>query len=147
MRIRSIVICAGVALVVSACGSAGSKSASLPAPPGPIVLSALVTGTRVSVSPAHIGAGPVLLTVTNQGHRAAAVTLSRAGHSLARTAPINPQGATQIKVDLNRGVYRLALARSAQRSDAQKTRPEPVTGAVVRVGRRRGGGGRQLLSP
>jgi hypothetical protein len=149
MRIRTIVICAMTALGVGACGSAGSRSASLPAPPGPVVLSALVSGARVSVSPTRVGAGPVLLTVTNQGRHAAAVTLSRAGRSLARTAPINPQGATQIKVDLSRGVYRVALAPSgSRRTDAQKSRgPQPATGALLRVGRRRGGGASQLLSP
>jgi hypothetical protein len=148
MRIRTIVICALSALGLSACGSAGSKSASLATPPGPVVLSALVSGAHVSVSPTRVGAGPVLLTVTNQGRHAAAVTLSRSGRRLARTAPINPQGATQIKVDLARGVYRVALARpSGHRSDAAKTRPTTVSGAVLRVGRRRGGGSSQLLSP
>jgi hypothetical protein len=149
MRIRTIVICAMTALGVSACGSAGSKSASIAPPPGPVVLSALVGGSQVSVSPARLGAGPVLLTVTNQGQRAAVVTLSRSGHAqtLARTAPINPQGATQIKVDLSRGTYRVAVARGAHRTDAQKTRPVPVAGAMIRVGRRHGNGAGQLLAP
>jgi hypothetical protein len=150
MRIRTIVICAMTALGVAACGSSGSRSASLPTPPGPVVLSALVSGTHVSVSPVRVGAGPVLLTVTNQGRHSAAVTLSRAGRSLARTAPINPQGATQIKVDLSRGVYRVALASAgSRRTDAQKSRgAQPAaTGVLVRVGRRRDGGADQLLSP
>jgi hypothetical protein len=149
MRIRTIGICAVTALGVSACGSAGSKSASIAPPPGPVVLSAFVGGSQVSVSPSRLGAGPVLLTVTNQGRRAAVVTLSRPGHagSLARTAPINPQGATQIKIDLPRGTYRVALARAGHRTDAQKTRPIPVTGATIRVGRRIGTGAGQLLAP
>jgi hypothetical protein len=149
MRIRTIVICAMTALGVTACGSAGSRSASLATPPGPVVLSALVSGAHVSVSPARVGAGPVLLTVTNQGRHSAAVTLSRGGRSLARTAPINPQGATQIKVSLSRGVYRVALASSgSRRTDAQKSRgAQPASGALVHVGRRRSGGANQLLSP
>jgi hypothetical protein len=147
MRIRTIVICAVTALGVSACGSAGSKSASLATAPSPVVLSALVGSAQVSVSPARVGAGPVLLTVTNQGRHAAVVTLSRSGHPLARTAPINPQGVTQIKVDLRRGTYRVALARTQARTDAQKSRSMPVTGAMVTVGRRRSGGGSALLTP
>ena len=143
-------ICAVTAWGVSACGSAGSSSASLPSPPAPVVLSAFVSGAQVSLSPARIGAGPVLLTVTNQGHRAAAVTVSRSGHGgpLARTAPLNPQGVTQIKVDLARGAYRVAVAHGrGRRSDALKTRPSPVAGTLLTVGARRAGGGSQLLRP
>lgn len=149
MRLRTIVISAATALGLSACGGAGSKSASLPTPPSPIVLSAYISDARVSVSPARIGAGPVLLTVTNQGSRAAALVVSAAGRgsALARTAPINPQGATQVKVDLGRGTYTIALARSARSTDAQRARRFPVPGTTLRVGRTRPSAGGQLLEP
>lgn len=151
MHIGTIVICAVTALGLSACGSAGSRSASSPPPPDPVVLSALVGANRLSISPQRVGAGPVLLTVTNQGRRAAALMLSRAGRSVARTAPINPQGAIQIKVDLTRGRYRLAIAQhgaGTHRTDAERSRgPAPAAGALLTVGRRRASSANDVLGP
>ena len=147
MRIRMGLVSIAVVLGVSACGSAGSPAASRPAPPNPIVVSAYVSSTQVRVSPARFGAGPVLLTVTNQSPHAVALRVLRGGHPLARTAPINPQGVTQLKVDLERGSYSLAAAAAGRRTEAQKTLPEHVVAARLRVGRPRPSSGSSLLQP
>ncbi len=148
MRISTIAIGAAIALGVSGCGSAGSKSASLPTPPSPIVLSAAITDAHIQVSPARIGAGPVLFTVSNQSSRAASLVISPAGHSgtLARTAPINPQGAIQVKVDLPRGTYTIALAPGGA-TDAQRAPPHGVPGTTLHVGAERTSAAGQLLEP
>lgn len=135
------------ALGVSACGSAGSPAASRPAPPNPIVVSAYVSAGQVRVSPARFGAGPVLLTVTNQSARAVSLRVIRSSHVIARTAPINPQGVTQLKVDLARGDYSIAAAPAGRRTDAQKTLPSRVVAARIRVGRPRPSSGGDLLQP
>ncbi len=149
MRLRTIAICAATALLATACGSSGSPAASRPTPPTPIVVSAFVTGQRVSLSPDRIGAGQVLLTVTNQARSAEALTISRSGRpgTLARTAPINPQGATQISVVLARGRYTVALAAGARRSEAQRSRATGAVSTTLRVGRTRSGGGDNVLTP
>jgi hypothetical protein len=101
----------------------------------------------VRVSPARFGAGPVLLTVTNQGARAVSLRVARGSHVIARTAPINPQGVTQLKVDLARGDYSLAAIAAGRRTDAQKTLPLRVIAARIRVGRQRPSSGGDLLQP
>jgi hypothetical protein len=135
------------ALGLSACGSAGSPAASRPAPPQPIVVSAYVGAGQVRVSPARFGGGPVLLTVTNQTTHAVALRVVRAGHVLARTAPINPQGVTQLKVDLARGDYALSAAPAGRATEAQKTLRSRTAAARLHVGRARPSSGSDLLQP
>ncbi len=147
MRIRICLVSTAAVLSLSACGSAGSPAASRPAPPNPIVVSAYVGAGQIRVSPSHFGAGPILLTVTNQSDHAVALRLLHGGHAIARTAPINPQGVTQLKVDLNRGGYTLTAASAGRRTDAQRTLPSHVVGARLRVGRHRPSSGASLLQP
>jgi hypothetical protein len=147
MRIRVGLVSIAVVLGVSGCGSAGSPAASRPAPPEPIVVSAYVSSSQVRVSPARFGAGPVLLTITNQSTRAVALRVLRGGRAIARTAPINPQGVTQLKVDLSRGSYSLAAAAAGRHTDAQKTLPSRAVAARLRVGRQRASSGGSLLQP
>src|SRR5947209_16928089 len=102
MRIRTFGEVALSALVLAACGSAGGKSASLPRPPNPVNLTVYVNDSRVSVSPRSAGAGPVVFIVTNQASHAESLAISRAGGAgtHASTAPINPQGTTQVSVNV-----------------------------------------------
>lgn len=157
MRARTIaggasaaLIAAGLAL--AGCGSSSPRPASLAGSPSPIVLSAIVTGARVSVSPARVRAGPAQLTVANQATRAVSVVVYRArgGHRVARTAPIASQGSTQVSVRLAPGNYVVSLAvRPRRRTEAQRSVASPPTGprAELHVGRSRGGAGGQLLAP
>jgi hypothetical protein len=147
MRIRIGLVSILVVVGVSACGSAGSPVASRPAPPAPVVVSADVGAGQIRVSPSHFGAGPILLTVTNQSAHAVALRVLHGAHAIARTAPINPQGVTQLKVDLSRGNYSLAAAPAGRRTDAQKTLPSHVLAARLRVGRHRPSSGASLLQP
>ncbi len=147
MRLRMGLVSIAAVLGLSGCGSAGSPAASRPAPPPPIVVSAYVSSSQIRVSPSHFGAGPVLLTITNQSHRAVALRVLRRGRAIARTAPINPQGVTQLKVDLGRGSYSLAVAAAGRRTDAQKTLPSRAVAARLRVGRPRPSSGGSLLQP
>jgi hypothetical protein len=148
-RIRSIVSIGASALTLSACGSTGSPAASRPDPPTPTVLSAIVSASQLRLSPDRIGAGPVLLTITNQSSRSVAVLVHRSGSSgaVARTAPLNPQGVTQLKVDLSRGTYTVAAAPSERRTDAQASRPAQIATARLRITRSRASSGGQVLQP
>jgi hypothetical protein len=147
MRLRMGLVSIVAMLGLSACGSAGSPAASRPAPPETIVVSAYVSSSQIRVSPTHFGAGPVLLTITNQSNRALALRVLRGGRAIARTAPINPQGVTQLKVDLSRGSYSLTAAAAGRRTDAQKTLPSRAVAARLRVGRPRPSSGGSLLQP
>jgi hypothetical protein len=148
MRIRTIGQLAIGALIVSACGSTGGKSASLSRPPSPVNLAVYVNDSRVSVSPTRVGAGPVIFVVTNQASHAESLAISKAGASqaLASTAPINPQGTTQVSVDFQPGEYTIATA-SHGRTDAQLTQQSSIKSASIHIGRQRASSSNQLLQP
>jgi hypothetical protein len=151
VRIQTIVILALSAAGVTGCGSAGSLAASRPDPPTPITLSAYVGGGAIHVAPARLGAGPVLLTVADQSSRAVALVLSRAGSRqvIARTAPINPGGVTQVKLDLGSGTYAVSARPAIGRHPTLRARVDAAATVTttVRVGPRRPGGGNQVLQP
>jgi hypothetical protein len=96
-------------LLLSGCG-AGSKYANTPRPPAPINVAISLTNGGVLVSPARVGAGPVVLLVANESGRSRDVTLTApAGASsscveaTASSGPINPQGVARLPVQLVRG--------------------------------------------
>jgi len=148
MRIRTIGQVAASALVLTACGASGGKSASVLRPPSPVNLSVYVNDSRVSVSPTSVGAGPVVFVVTNQSNHAQSLAISRAGGSqtLASTAPINPEGTTQVSVNFSPGTYTIAAAPHGQ-TEAQLSEPSGIASASIHIGRMRASSSNQLLSP
>jgi hypothetical protein len=96
-------------LAISGCGSAASYD-NTPRPPAPIVVSVSLARGRVSVSPSHVGAGPVVLLLANETDRSRDVTLSTP-HGAATacvpagvsSGPVNPQGTARVQVELVRG--------------------------------------------
>src|SRR5438874_7720048 len=104
---------------VAGCGSS-SHFANQPSPPTPVNLTVYINDQRVSVSPSSVGAGPVVLIVTNQARTAESLTVLPAGASaaqpLADTGPINPQATAQLTVNLNTpGAYTVGISRSEER--------------------------------
>jgi len=148
MHIWRIGIMGACAIVVSACGTVGGSSPSAARPPAPINLTVYVNDARVSVSPESFGAGPVVFVVTNQSNRAEALAISRAGQNqpLASTAPINPQGTTQVAVDFRPGDYTVATA-SHGASDAQLSQGSSIRSAQIHIGHQRADSSSQLLQP
>ncbi|MGI8506222.1 MAG: hypothetical protein ACR2MK_05340 [Solirubrobacteraceae bacterium] len=135
-------------LVISACGSTGGKSARQLRPPTPVNLTVYVNDSHVSVSPASVGAGPVVFIVTNQATTAQALAISKSGQGspLARTAPINPQGTTQVSVDFRPGEYTIGTASRAG-TDASLTQPSSIRSASIHVGHERQSSSTDLLQP
>ncbi|MFL5817763.1 MAG: hypothetical protein ACJ76L_09185 [Conexibacter sp.] len=96
-------------------GSASYENASRP--PAPISISIAVSGDRIGVAPARIGAGPVVLLISNQSDRSRDVTLTAPHGSNgscvdadASSGPINPQGAARIQLPLVEGTCEVAVA-------------------------------------
>ena len=109
--------------------------------------SVLITNARVVASPARFGAGPVLFTVTNQASSARTLEIFRGRDMrVADTAPLNPQGSTQVSLVFNRGRYSAERAVCEHDSEAQlaAARTEPLT---IVVGRTRRSSGSTLLTP
>jgi hypothetical protein len=146
MRIRTMAAMAMIAVTVAACGSTGGKSAALLRPPSPVNLSVYLNDSRISVSPASVGAGPILFIVTNQATHSEALVISRGSRTVATTAPINPQGTTQVSVSTRPGRYTVAAAPHGA-TDAQLTQSSPIAPATIRVGRERPSSSNQVLQP
>jgi hypothetical protein len=148
MRIRTIGLLGASILAISGCGAAGGTSPIAARPATPINLSVYVNDSRVSVSPMSVGAGPVVFVVTNQASHAEALAISASGQStpLASTAPINPQGTTQVSVNFKPGDYTIATASHGQ-TDADLSRPSPIQPASIHIGRARQSSDGDLLQP
>jgi hypothetical protein len=136
------------AVALGACGGS-SHFANQSRPAVPINLTVAITDTRVSVSPASIGAGPVLVTIANLGSSAESLSVAPAGagaQPLVSTSPINPQGTATVSVDFSRqGTYEVTASRTA--ADASTSAPSSMAAAQVRVGPPRASGGSTLLAP
>ena len=146
MRIWPAVILASAAVALAGCGSSGGTAVSRVSPPNPLSVSVLITNSRVVATPERFGAGPVLFTVTNQASSSRALRISRGrGLQVADTAPLNPQGSTQVSVIFKRGRYKLS-AGSRERTDAQLDAPQTRPLTIV-VGRTRRSSGSTLLTP
>jgi hypothetical protein len=138
---------AASALAVVGCGSIGGKAATAARSPSPVNLTVYVNDARVSVSPAVVGAGPVVFIVTNQASSAEALSIAGSGGQvLARTAPINPQGTTQVAVNFRPGNYTIATANHSG-TDASLTFPSTIRPAAIHIGRPRPSSSNQLLQP
>jgi hypothetical protein len=148
MRIRIAGILGMTVLAISACGSTGGKSPTQPRPPTPVNLTVYVNDSKVSVSPTSTGAGPVVFIVTNQGSRSESLAISKSGqtHPIASTAPINPQGTTQVSVDFNPGDYTIATAQHGS-TDAALATPSGIRGASIHIGRERPSSSSDVLQP
>lgn len=146
MRIRMIGIF-GACVLMGGCGSAGGTSPTSSRPPSPVNLTVYVNDSHISVSPSRVGAGPVVFIVTNQASSAEELAISRSGRAspIASTAPINPQGTTQVSVNFRPGDYTIATKRHG--TDAQLSRQPSIRSALIHIGHERQNGNNELLQP
>jgi hypothetical protein len=146
MRIRTIGELVLSALVLAACGSAGGQAASQARPADPINLTVYVNDSRVSISPKRVGAGPITFIVTNQASHAESLAITRGRSTLATTAPINPQGTTQVSVNFKPGRYTIATGPQG-RNDAQLSKSSSIRPASLHIGHERAGSSNVVLQP
>jgi hypothetical protein len=146
MRTRTIGQSAIIALILTACGSAGGQSPSVARPPNPVNLTVYVNDSHVSVSPAHVGAGPITFIVTNQARQAESLAISKGGSTLASTAPINPQGTTQVSVNFKPGRYVIGAGAQGM-NDAQRSKQSSIRPASLHIGRERESSSNSVLQP
>ncbi len=134
------------ALVVAGCGNT-ARYANQPPQALPVNLTVYISPSRVSVSPASVGAGPVVVEVTNQSNQAESLSVAPAagGGTLASTGPINPQATAQVALNVARGEYEISTATGG--SDAAQSQPHAIAPARVQVGAPRPGSRGVLLTP
>ena len=99
-------VAAGLVVVVAGCGGAESRNNEL-RPPIAVDVAVKIGDNRVSVSPTRVGAGPVIVTVTNLSSASRRLTID--GPRLKRSVgPINPQDTATLKVTVNPGQHTLS---------------------------------------
>jgi hypothetical protein len=140
----------GAALV--GCGSSGGSFANKPRPASPVNLTVYINNSHVSVSPAAVGAGPVVFIVTNQARQTESLMISSALNGggatpLASTGPINPQATATVTVDFrDPGDYTVNTSTGGQ-TQAQQAAPRSIQPATLHVGSARPNGSNELLQP
>lgn len=96
-----------VTLGASACGD--DDFANEPRPPVPLAITGVITDREVGISPDDFGAGPIVLTISNQTAQSHRVTLEGTaddGTEISEvTGPINPQDTATIQQTLPEGDY------------------------------------------
>ena len=135
-------LAAGVALVsaLAGCGQPDYNRRP-PRPPTPLQITGVITEDRVSVSPNRIGAGPIVLIVSNQD--ATSHTLVLEGErKRERVGPINPQDTATITANVQQGRYTLRAGSDRAVAPSQMVKP-----AEIVVGRERPTGEDDLLRP
>jgi hypothetical protein len=101
-RVGALLGVAISAALVAGCGDEDFKND--PRPPVPVGLSGVIQTDRVTVSPARVGAGPIVITISNQTQRVRTVTLE--GETLVtREGPIQPGDTATIQRTLAPGSY------------------------------------------
>jgi hypothetical protein len=111
-RLRALPVLAlsGLVLLVSSCGSSDNRNANRP--PVPVNISVQLGTSKVTVSPAKFGAGPIALLIANQS--GASQTLTIDGPRVRQSVgPINPEDTATLKVTVQPGSYALSTDESA----------------------------------
>jgi hypothetical protein len=149
MRRTTIWIFGATAVAVTGCGGGSSTFKNKPRPPAPVNLTVYINNQQVSISPASLGAGPVVFIVTNQATHAQSLQIQPAGSGspLADTGPIYPQATAQVKVDLStEGDYSVTTA-GAGGSAASSAAGTGIHPATLHIGPPRPNGNNLVLQP
>lgn len=135
---RALILSAALAATaLAACGDDDFENE--PRPPVPIELTGVITDERVTVSPNRVGAGPIVLTVSNQDERSHTVTLEGEGIR-ERVGPINPEDTASIQKTLPMG-------RFSVKAGSAEARDERLKPATIVVGEQRESASDELLLP
>jgi hypothetical protein len=125
-------------LVLAGCGG-GKDFKNKPRPPATVQLSGVITDRGVSVEPRTIGAGPIILIVSNQTQQAHTVTLDGPSGT-EEVGPINPLDTGRIQHNLDQGSYEI-------RAGSDRATDKPIQPAKLNVGPPRRSSSGDVLLP
>jgi hypothetical protein len=134
-----IALLAGAGIAVLAAGCGDDDFENNPRPAVPRELTAVIQEDKVTVSPRKEGAGPILITISNQTDDPHTVVLE--GEEVReQTEEINPLDTATIQKTLKQGTYEVrAGSESAQRRE--------IAPAVLEIGKPRKSSSDELLLP
>ena len=137
-RTRDVVVVVAGALLVAGCGG-GKHFKNEPRPAAPIQLTGVVRENQVDISPKRVGAGPVILIVSNQTDLARTITLEGEG-TTDTVGPIQPLDTAKLQQTLKPGTY--TVKAGSPSATTREIRPGTLT-----VGAPRPSSSNQLLLP
>ncbi|HZG50359.1 MAG TPA: hypothetical protein VEY90_12630 [Thermoleophilaceae bacterium] len=135
--VRSLAGVAVAALLVAGCGE--DDFANEPRAPVRVELTGVIQEDKVTVSPAKVGAGPILITISNQTERARTITLE-GGQVREQVGPVRPLEAETITKTLEPGEYEV-------RAGSPRAVRREIEPAVLSIGRQRRASNDELLLP
>jgi hypothetical protein len=135
---RSAAVAVAMALALVGCGG-GEDFKNDPRPPVPLQLTGVITKQKLTISPNKVGAGPVVITVSNQSGQSRTLTLD--GNGIQEVVgPINPLDTGQLQKTLKPGRYQVRAGSEA--ATARTLRP-----ATLLIGKERPSGSDKVLLP
>ena len=140
IRAGAIPVLCAFGLALSGCGEDDFENE--PRPPVPKQLTGVITEEKVTVSPNADGAGPFVITISNQTEAAHTVTLESSGGGTIReqVGPINPLDTGTIQRTLTPGEYTV-------RAGSERAVEREIEPATLRIGEERKSGSDELLLP
>jgi hypothetical protein len=135
---RGPLLCVAGAVLVSGCGG-GKKFENAARPAVPVQLTGVITDSQVTISPKRVGAGPVILNISNQAKGAHTITLEGNG-TTDTVGPVNPLDTAQLQQTLKPGNY------TVKAGSKQATSVE-IKAFTLTVGRERRSSSNELLLP
>jgi hypothetical protein len=140
MRVRGVATCAAVAAAGLAVGCGEDDFENEPRPPVPMELSGVIQNDKVTVSPSrNIGAGPFVITISNQTDARHTVTLE--GQSIVeKVGPVAPLDTATIQRTLAPGTYEV-------RAGTMRAVRREITPASLDIGAERENSNSELLLP
>ena len=139
VRMRRVTVVSAMAVVaLSGCGG-GKDFANKPRPPVPLQLTGVITKAKVTISPSKVGAGPVVITVSNQSGQSRTLTLDGQGLQ-EHVGPINPLDTAELQKTLKPGRY--TVTAGSEQATAKEIAP-----ATLVIGKERASGSDKVLLP
>jgi hypothetical protein len=131
------VLLACAMLGLAGCGEQKFKNEARPS--ASYDLTGVIQPKGVQISPDKVGAGPVMITISNQTKDAHTVTLS--GESVQETVgPIQPRDTGTIQKTLKPGVYMV-------KAGSDRAVMHEIPEGQLKIGKKRGSSNNQLLLP
>ena len=124
--------------LLAGCGGS-DKFANDPRPPAPVQLTGVITERGVTVSPDRVGAGPIVLLVSNQTEEARTITLE-GGDTTDTVGPVNPLDTAKLQQTVKQGDY--TVKAGSPKATARELEP-----ATLRVGQPRQSSSDETLLP
>jgi hypothetical protein len=140
IRAGALTALCAAGLALPGCGEEDFENE--PRPPTPVQLTGVINDDKVTVSPHELGAGPVVITVSNQTKAAHTVTLESADGGTIReqVGPINPLDTATLQRTLEPGEYTVSAGSEA-------AVPREIKPATLTIGEQRKSGSDELLLP